>query len=97
MKMESIKNRRGSFEVSMLVIDDNTTKFFPEVWKNFLIVDARANYLNGTVSYSAYSPLFEEVPFGMVTPHYNIILTRKTCPESGAETIEVSALKTDDS
>ena len=97
MKMESIKNRRGSFEVSMLVIDDNTTKFFHEVWKNFLIVDARANYLNGTISYSAYSPLFEEVPFGMVTPHYNIILTRKTCPESGAETIEVSALKTDGS
>lgn len=95
--MESIKNRRGSFEVSMLVIDDNTTKFSPEVWKNFLIVDARANYLNGTISYSAYSPLFEEVPFGMVTPHYNIILTRKTCPKSGTETIEVSALKTDDS
>lgn len=97
MKTGSIKNRRGSFEISMMVINDNTTKFFPEVWKNFLIVDARANYLNGTISYSAYSPLFEEVPFGMVTPHYNIILTRKTCPETGATTIEVSALKTDDS
>lgn len=97
MKMESVKTRRGTFEVSMVIIDENATKFFPEVWKNFLIVDARANYLNGTVTYSAYSPLFEEVPFGMVAPRYNIIITRKTCPETGAETIEVSALKTDDS
>ena len=97
MKYETIKNRRGKFEVSMYVIDESINKFIPEVWKNFVIVDARMNYLHGTVEYSAYSPLFDEAPFGMVVPRYNILINRQVSPETGAETVRVSAVKTDDS
>lgn len=97
MKMDSIKRRRGKFDVSMCIIEDSLTKFHPEVWRNFVIVDARANYLTGSVEYSAYSPLFDEVPYMMVPPRYNIIISRKVCPETGAESFEVSAVKTDDS
>lgn len=95
MKIDQISRRRGKFFVSMDAIDDFARKHLPELWQNFVVVDARANYMSRTVEYCAYSPLFDEISYGEIVPTYDIVISKNRCPQTGVDVVEVSARKLD--
>lgn len=64
-----IKKRTGSFQIShelLLKHPDIAMKIFAKC----IIVRAESLFINNSIEYNAYSPLFDEVDDGVISPEY---------------------------
>jgi len=70
--MSDIHTRKGTFTIPRSLIDTNPNMML-EVGAACIVVEARANFMDDTVTYWAYSRRFRSVPEGMKAVEYTIM------------------------
>ena len=68
--MEELKQRRGMFKITRQLLEECDTQKMLELFGNFIILRAEHMFIDDSIEYQAYSPLFDILPEGAVTPWY---------------------------
>ena len=69
----SVSRRIGKFYVSRSIVDESPEMVMP-VMARCVIVECQLHYIGNRFEYFAVSPDFDEVPLGMITPEYSVLI-----------------------
>lgn len=71
MKNTRSNNKIGRFTVAVSLLHD--WESIQELMKQFVVIQAKRDYINDVIEYTAFSTLFKEVPLGGKPPQYDIV------------------------
>lgn len=79
-----MKRRYGRFTVQAHMVEDHPEEFARILWEmKFVPMRVERIYSNYGFDYIGYSPMFAEVPEGMVCPDYELVVKIKPPKEEG--------------
>lgn len=86
--MVDLSKRRGYFIASIEFLKDFTSNYINNVnpFQTIVIFHTISNFMNNTIEYYGYSPLFDEIEDDIKTPEYKIVFVKQ---ENGSFELKV--------
>lgn len=76
-RWDDLRSRAGKFRVSRELMFTAHPDDLLALFSNMIIVKAEAEFVSDSIEYTAFSPLFDQIPETTLTPHYSILVTRR--------------------